>query len=323
MGGLCALLVIDLSFGVFGFCAQRDEPVVLRHESVIPFPQEAHGVTAYAPIGTDAPKEAATDLGVMPQHAQVAGELTSAGLPPVAAKTLTESTNSSSEAIPSASMMAPKQSADVGRTVPLSQFTPSFESKVGSTVSRFDGVAPVTTPSIATYGQLGSTQMQNIGVGANAVGIHVKTSRGNVEKALKFYVFSAPGCKDCATVDSHLPEVSTLFAPVLMPAGFTENPEAMRGIASAYCAQNADIQWMAMANGLPIPAGLASCDWIDRAKASELISIISGVQGDRQIWPVIVAPNGAYHVGPIVGPNPAYALSEWLFVNSKYVAATP
>lgn len=175
-----------------------------------------------------------------------------------------------------------------------------------------------STKDMQSFGVVDPISMNNLSAASASIGIEVKSSRPNSSSAKKFYVFSKPGCSDCATVDSVLPEVSRLFLPVIFPAGFSEDPLALRGISASLCSSTPDLLWMAFSIGAPIPQDLASCDWLNRAKASEVLSILTDIQNDETKWPVIVAPNGAIHLGPVLAGNKAQAISEWLFANSSY-----
>lgn len=207
-----------------------------------------------------------------------------------------------------------KKSPGIGSPV-----TPNMQ-KNGSNVGVSENRDPraYSTKDLQSFGIVDPINMSNLSAAASSIGIEVKSSRPNAASAKKFYVFSKPGCLDCATVDSVLPEVSRLFLPVIFPAGFSEDPVALRGISASLCSSTPDLLWMAFAIGAPVPKDLASCDWLNRAKASEVLSILTDIQNDDTKWPVIVAPNGAIHLGPVAAVNKAQSISEWLFANSSY-----
>jgi hypothetical protein len=177
----------------------------------------------------------------------------------------------------------------------------------------------INTKAIKSFDMLSSVSLKNISTAASFVGIPATSGRKNIETADRFYIFSKPGCADCATVDSIVPEIVNLFLPVFMPAGFTDDPVAMRGVANAYCSKQPDIEWMSMSSGLTIPNNLPSnCDWLDRAKSSEVVAILSEIPLEANVWPIIVAPSGAIHIGPVTSKTAATDISEWLFANSRH-----
>ena len=105
-----------------------------------------------------------------------------------------------------------------GIDYPVTQNTP----KNGSSESWTNtlGTKAYSTKDMQSFGIVDPINMNNLFAAANSIGIEVKSSRPNAASAKKIYVFSKPGCSDCATVDSVLPEVSRLFLPVIFPAGF-------------------------------------------------------------------------------------------------------
>lgn len=178
-----------------------------------------------------------------------------------------------------------------------------------------------STPTVRADGALEPSGLKTLETLANKAGMTTLLALNDETQTIQpFYVFLRPGCSDCGPLrdimEDKLGVQGVRFRPVLLPSGFQTDATGgeARAVSWAYC--DVGPNWDPLFNS-SMPDAFASCNWKEKAEVALLAGILSGAVDSDTTLPLIVAPNGAVHEGPITGDSPARALTEWLYVNRK------
>jgi len=173
------------------------------------------------------------------------------------------------------------------------------------------------TEQIAASGYLDRQEFVELKKLADRHGIALTTS--DTSDAKPVYVLRpGPDCDDCKEMDNLLVRLSDSFQPVVLPMMTKEETSGnfLTTLAHVYCSENPGNAWLDFISSITIPAEANICDdFQNRILDVFVLSVFAETHTGTSQTSVVIAPNGAYHIGGI-GAD-ASALEEWLTVNAN------
>jgi len=134
-----------------------------------------------------------------------------------------------------------------------------------------------------------------------------------------FYILSAVSdCEDCRNFDILVSSEEMSFQPVVLPmiSSSDNSGELLAALGSVYCSENRGNAWVNFMSGSVDPG---TC----KAMEPHILSFValsmfanSQIDVNASQTFIVVAPNGAYHLGKIQAENPLAALEDWLTINT-------
>lgn len=186
---------------------------------------------------------------------------------------------------------------------------------------------------IATHGYVPPEQVRSIQVLGSFAGVAAHEgdtpAPGQTPSVPTFYLFSALNCQDCGAVENMIRAVAKTRRGYVMPVGFSALTDQNNGTAAAlsqvYCTNprhDAYLTWEQLRLYWTDKNVVAQCaGWDDMAKVSALAQLLIdahvGPSPDNSRQPVLVAPNGAFHIGGFGALTTPADIAAWLDQNAS------
>lgn len=184
-----------------------------------------------------------------------------------------------------------------------------------------------STSKIKTDGYISEKQLHNLKVLAGYAGISFLSDKMPENPAAfqiadtSFFLFSSLTCADCGSIENMVRSLNQTDRGYVMPVGI-ENEQTVIGLSHTYCGANPYTVWEQLRLHRPDVMDIKACEgWDERAKAASFaeLMITGTVKGEvtQLNKPVLIASNGAYHIGGFSDDTTSNDLLLWLKQNSK------
>jgi len=219
--------------------------------------------------------------------------------------------------------------------LPLDRTSASRQSSA-SEPNRLASGGSLNSGVVSTHGHLPTEQMKSIQLLGSYAGVAVhegdQPHPGQAPSVPSFYLFSALDCQDCGAVEHMTRNLAKTRKGYVIPVGFSTQMDQKNTTAAAlsqvYCTtprQDAYRTWEQLRLYWSDKNQVAQCTgWDDMAKVSALAQLLidahAGTAQERSRRPILVAPNGAFHVGGFNATTTPTDIAVWLDQNTIHQA---